>query len=183
MRRDHPLRAIRVIVNEALSALGARLRLADDHVGQACGTISSSGSSLSQPVGAREEPVAIERIEQRHRLPSERVDDVPVVDYLVVLAGRGGTPARQRREVVPPTKTSGRSSIEAKAQAMTDQARGHGVEHLARPEASRGGDAHAEFLIVGGAPVGQFPKLGALGIDALGIAGIAAATISSTKRR
>ena len=65
--------------------------------------------------------------------------------------------------------------VEAHAQAMADQARGHGVEHLAQREAARGGDAHAEFLIVGGAPIGQFPKLSALDIDALGVAGIAAA--------
>ena len=58
---------------------------------------------------------------------------------------------------------------------MADQARGHGVEHLAQREAARGGDADADFLVVGGAPARQGLEFGAFDVDALGIAGVAAA--------
>ena len=45
------------------------------------------------PVGlAWEELVAIDKVEQRHRLAAQRMDDMPIIDDLVVLA-RGG-PAR-----------------------------------------------------------------------------------------
>ena len=46
------------------------------------------------PIGlAREELVAIDEVEQRHRLAAQRMDDMPIVDDLVVLA-RWMRPAR-----------------------------------------------------------------------------------------
>ena len=64
---------------------------------------------------------------------------------------------------------------EAHPEPVADQARGHGVEHLAQREAARGGDAHADLLVVGRAPVRQILQFGALNVDALGIAGVLAA--------
>ena len=48
---------------------------------------------------ARKELVAIDKVEQRHRLAAQRMDDMPIVDDLVVLARRMGPPARQRHEM------------------------------------------------------------------------------------
>ena len=58
---------------------------------------------------------------------------------------------------------------------MADETRGHGVEHLAQREAAGRGDRHGDFLVVGASALRQPLQLGALGIDALGVAGIAAA--------
>jgi hypothetical protein len=57
---------------------------------------------------------------------------------------------------------------------VKDQARRHGVEHLAQREAG-GRDADGEFLIIAASPLGQLLEPRTLDIDALAIAGIAAA--------
>jgi hypothetical protein len=52
------------------------------------------------PVGlARKQLVAINKVEQGHRLAAQRMDDMPVIDDLVVLAREMGPPARQRHEM------------------------------------------------------------------------------------
>ena len=52
------------------------------------------------PIGlAREQLVAIDQVEQRHRLAAQRMDDMAVVDDLVVLAVGMRAPARQRHEL------------------------------------------------------------------------------------
>ncbi len=64
--------------------------------------------------------------------------------------------------------------VEAHAQAVADQARGHGVEHLAQAEPAGRGDAHADLLVVARAPLGQSSQGGPLAVDALRLAGVAA---------
>ena len=128
------------------------------------------------PVGvAGEELVAVDEVEERHRLAAKRVDDVAVVHDLVVPAVREGPSARQRQEVRAADQDVEPVVVEAHAQPVADEARGHGVEHLAHPEAAGGGDAHAHLLVVAGAPVRQGLQDGPLAFDALGVAGVAAA--------
>src|SRR5208283_4860203 len=58
------------------------------------------------------------------------------------------------------------------AWSMPDQPRGHGIKYLAQDKAARGADVHDLLLIVGGAVVRQRLQYGALGIDALTVAGV-----------
>ena len=128
------------------------------------------------PVGlAREELVAVDEVEQRHRLAAQRVDDVTVVDDLVVPAVRVRPPARERHQVGAAEEHLEPIVVEADAQAMADQARGHGVEHLAQREAARRGDADRHLLVVAGPPLWQSLEGRPFAVDPLGIAGVAAA--------
>ena len=52
-----------------------------------------------QPVGVTgKELVAVNEVQQRHRLAAQRVDDVAIIDDVTMLARGGGPPACQRRE-------------------------------------------------------------------------------------
>ena len=106
---------------------------------QACRSGSRSHEHVEgSPIGlARKEPVAIDEVQQRHRLATQRMDDMAIVDDLVVLAGWRGPPARQRHEMRAADEDVQPIVEEAHPEAVTDQARRHGVEHLAQREAAR----------------------------------------------
>ena len=79
---------------------------------------------------AREQLLAIDQIEQRHRLAAQGVDDVPVIDDVAVLAVGVRAAAAQRHQRRRAEKAFEPVVVEAHAQAMADQARGHRIEHL-----------------------------------------------------
>ena len=126
------------------------------------------------PIGlAREQLVAIDEAEQGHRLAPQGMDHVVVADDAVVAAARPEAPARQRGDVRAADEHVQAIVVEAHSQPVADQARGHGVEHLAQPEASRRADADRYVLVVGRAAVGQAPEVRTLGLDALGVPSVA----------
>src|SRR6516225_3446676 len=79
---------------------------------------------------AREQLIAIDQVEERHRLPAQRVDEVAVVDDVSVFAAplrptaasQGEKPGRAEETVEPVV-------IEMDVEAMTNEARGNAVEH------------------------------------------------------
>ena len=95
---------------------------------------------------------------------------LPIVDDVHVLAGRMRPAARQGRHLGPADEDRQPVVMEAHPEAVTDQARRHGVEHLAEKEAAGGGDAHAHLLVVGAPSAGKPPEFGALDVDAPGVA-------------
>ena len=123
----------------------------------------------------REEAVAVDEVEQRHRLAPQGVDDVVVVHDLIVSPARKRPAAWQRHQVRAADKNVEAIIVKAHAQAVADEARGHGVEDLAHPEAAGGGDAHRHLLVVAGPPRRQRPQGGTLAVDALAVAGVAPA--------
>ena len=111
-------------------------------VRQACFSLSPGQQRLEGAgIGAaREQLVAIDQIEQRHRLAAQRMDDVPVVDDVAVLAAavrrpaaaqassaawrRGSTRADRRRGA---RAAGGRSGARARCRTPAqDEAAGRG---------------------------------------------------------
>ena len=116
---------------------------------------SARNASKARAIGrAREQLVAVDQIEQRHRLLAQRVDDVPIVDDVTALALGDRPPAPQRHhrrraeEAVEPVV------VEVHAQAMADQPRRRRVEHAAQNEAAARRDRDDLLLVVGGPPLG-----------------------------
>ena len=70
-----------------------------DHgaAGASGGQLGGSASKARAIGRPGEELVAVDQVEQRHRLAAQRVDDVPVVDDMAVLAAGDGPAARQRQ--------------------------------------------------------------------------------------
>src|SRR6478735_7847515 len=136
----------------------------------------SRSASEGSPVSvAWKQLIAIDEAEQRHRLPAQRMDDMAIVNHLVVLAGSMRAPPREGHEWGAADEQVQPVVEQAHPEPMADQARGHGVEHLAQREAARGGDADADFLVIGGALARQGLQFGAFEVDALGIADVASA--------
>jgi hypothetical protein len=74
-----------------------------------------------EPIGlAWEEPVAIDEVEERHRLAAQRVDHVMVVHDLVVAAVRMRPSARECEEVGAAQEHLKAIVVEADAEAMAD---------------------------------------------------------------
>ncbi|MGY4353182.1 hypothetical protein ACVWXM_009699 [Bradyrhizobium sp. GM7.3] len=72
---------------------------------------SVSASDRRSTIGlAREQPIAIDRIEQRHWLAPQGMDHVPIMGYLVVLAVEMRPPTRQGDEMSVAGRTLRRSS-------------------------------------------------------------------------
>ena len=118
--------------------------------------------------------IAIDQIEERHRLPAQLVDDVMVVDHMAMLAAplrRSATP--QGQQLRRAEKAFEPVVIEADIKAMANQARGNAIEHAPQNEAATRCNEHARFLVVGGSPLGERPQRGALDLDALAVPGIA----------
>ncbi len=125
--------------------------------------------------GPREELVAVDEVEQRHRLAAQGVDDMMVVDHVAALAVRLRTPAGQGHHGGRAEEAIEAVVIQADPQLMADQPRGHRIEDLAQGEAARRRDADEHFLVIRRPtrrqPVQNCPFL----IDSLGVTGIAAA--------
>ena len=123
---------------------------------------------------AREQLIAIDQIEQRHRLLAQRMDDVMIVDDVAVLAaglGRPTTPQgqqlRRAEEAFEPVV------VEVNIQTVADQPRRNAVEDAPQDEAAARRDENASLLIVGRSSIGQRLERGALDLDALAVPGVA----------
>jgi hypothetical protein len=90
-------------------------------------------------------------------------------------AALGGSPARQRQDVVGAEEALEAVVVEPHVQAVADQLRRHGVEHLAQQEAAAGGDLDGGLVEVGGAPPRQRPEMTTLEVDLRPAAGVATA--------
>ena len=120
---------------------------------------------LDQPLpgapvgGAGKQLVAVDQVEQRHRLAAQRMDDVAVVDDVPALAeshALGRNPAApQRQHQAAAEKAVQPVIIQAHPQAMADQPRGHGVEHALQHEGGAARDGDHRLLEVVGAHGGQ----------------------------
>ncbi len=91
------------------------------------------GSSIGL---ARKEPVAIDEVQKRHRLATQRMNDMAIIDDLVVRAGWRGASPPQRHELRATDEDVQPVVEELYPEAVTDEARRHGVEHLAQREAA-----------------------------------------------
>jgi len=123
--------------------------------------------------GAREQRVAVDQVEQRHRLAAQAVDDVAVVDHLDAPPIARGAAARQGEHVALGEEAFQPVIIDAQAEPEADQARRHGVEHLFQHKAAAGGDLYDGLVVVGGAPRRQPPEYGPLKADQPVASGIA----------
>ena len=100
------------------------------------------------------------------------MDDVVVVDDLIVTAVGAGPTTRERQKVGAAEEHLEPVVVEAHTEPVADEARRDGVEHLAQPEPSRGGDVDRHVLVVAGPPLRQAPKGDPLALDPLAVAGV-----------
>jgi hypothetical protein len=101
------------------------------------------------------------------------VQDVAVVDHVAV-ATRRRSAARQGEDVGAAEEALEAVVVDAQLEAVADQARRHGVEHLAQDEAAARGHQHGGLVEVGGALRRQRAKGRALELDRLAPARVAA---------
>ena len=103
------------------------------------------------------------------------MDDMTIVDDMAMHAAAVRTTALQRHEPGGADQNVETIIVQPDAQAMADEAGGHGVEHLLEGEGARGGDGHDRLLEVAAAPWRQRLQGRPLGLDVPGDAGIFAA--------
>ncbi|MDE3175129.1 MAG: hypothetical protein KGM15_03345 [Pseudomonadota bacterium] len=139
------------------------------------------GSGIGPP---RKQLVAINQFEQRHRLAAQRMDHMPIVDDMAMLAVGPGAAASQgdqmRRAlkafepVVTQTNPQAQDTCEAFVLEMADEPGGNGVEHLAQRERAGRGDEGRDLLVIGALARRQGFERRAFEIDALAVAGVVA---------
>ena len=111
------------------------------------------------------------------------MDDVPIVDDMAVSAVRWGPPVprgenwRRALEALEPIV------MKVDPQPLADQSRGNRVEHLAQREGAEAGDVDVDLLVVYRLEEWQLFQRDPFLVDALGVAGVAAADDPSTKPR
>ena len=86
----------------------------------------------------------------------------------------GGPATGQRQDAGAADEALEAIVVDPQLEAMADQARGHGVEHLAQDEAAARGHQHGGLVEVGGAPGRRRAELGPLELNRLAPAGVAA---------
>ncbi len=148
--------------------------------GLACRTLRQllAQAFEGQSIGlTRKDLIAVDQVEQRHGLAAQRVDDVPVVDDVAVLATGTRTAALQRHQGGAAQEQFQPVVIQPHAQSMTDQPGRDGIEHLAQDKAAGGADVHTRLLVVRRALRRQWLKLRALGLNALAIARVDATDV------
>jgi len=124
---------------------------------------------------AREQMVPINEVEQRHGLSAQGMDHVSIVDDVAMLVGSLRRPTAPQGEERRRTEETFESIVvEANAQMMALEARGHGVKHLAQHKAARGCHQHPRLLEVAGAMLGQLFECWALELETLAVLGIVA---------
>jgi len=101
------------------------------------------------------------------------MDDVPVVDDVAVLAGGVRPPAAQRHQRRRAEEAFEPVVVEAHAKAMTDQARGHRIEHFSEDEPAGRGDGDDGLLVIRRPARRQWLQGRALEIEPLGVARVA----------
>src|SRR5271163_3779714 len=105
---------------------------------------------------AREELVAIDQVEQRHRLAAQRMDDVTIIDDMAMSAARLGAAAPQGENRRRALKAFEPIVMQMHPQPLADQSRGNRVKHLAQDEGAGAGDVDMDLLVVGGLAERQF---------------------------
>lgn len=101
------------------------------------------------------------------------MDDVPVVDDVAMLAAGVRATAPQRHQRRSAKEAFDPIVVKPHAQPVTDQARGHRVEHLAKDEPAGRGDGDDGLLVIRRAARRQRLQGRALEIEPLGVARIA----------
>ena len=150
---------------------------------------------------AREELIAVDQIEESHRLSPERMHDVPSYSHIAAkirhdkpdlrtFAPAGGEavvddmamptfsvrpPARPGHEMAAAEEELEPIVEQVHAQAMADQARRYGVEDLLQGEAARRSDHNDGLFVVGGAPFRQGLQRCLVQGDFFFVTGVAAA--------
>ena len=105
---------------------------------------------------AREQLIAIDKVEQCHRLLAQRVDDVTVVDHVTVLAaGLGRSTAPQGQEPRRAEEAIESIIVEVNIQPVADQTRGDAIEDAPQDEAAARGNENTGLLVVGRSSVRQ----------------------------
>ena len=143
---------------------------------QACFSLSLGQQRLEGAgIGAaREQLIAIDQIEQRHRLLAQRMDDVMIVDDVAVLAAALRRPATpQGQELRGAEEALEPVVVEVNIETVADQARRDAVEHAPQHEAAARRDQDARLLVIGRASIGELLERGTLDLDALAVAGVA----------
>ncbi len=121
-----------------------------------------------------EQLIAIDQIDERHRLLAQRMDGVMVGDDVAVLATalrRPTTP--QGQQLRGAEETLKPIIVEVNIETVADQTRRHAVEHAPQDEAAARGHQDASLLIVGRSSLGEWLESYALNLDALVVAGVA----------
>ena len=129
------------------------------------------GRGISPP---RKQLVAIDQVQQRHRLAAQRMNHVPIVDDMAMLAVRSGAAAPQGDEMRRALKAFEPVVMQANPQAVADEPGGNGVEHLAQRERAGRGDEGRDLLVIGALARRQGFERRAFEIDALAVAGVVA---------
>src|ERR1700693_1467870 len=100
---------------------------------------------------ARPQLISIHEVQQCHGFASQRMDHMPIIDHMTVLAVPSrptpyeGEHTRAAEEQLHPVVK------QAGAWTVTDEARGYRIKYLAQNEAPRGADVDQLLLVVGGA--------------------------------
>src|SRR5882724_5504460 len=97
---------------------------------------------------AREELLTIDQVEQGHRLAAQGMDDMPAIDNMAVLAAGMRPPAAQAHQWRRAEEAFEPIIIEAYAQPMADQARGHRIEHFSEDEPAGRSDGDDGLLVI-----------------------------------
>ena len=122
----------------------------------------------------REQLIAIDQIDERHRLLAQRMDDVMIVDDVAVLAAPLRRPAApQSQELRGAEETLETVVVEANIETVADQTRRNAVEHAPQHEAAARRDQDTRFLIVGRSSLRKLLERRPLDLDALAVAGVA----------
>ena len=100
--------------------------------------------------------LTIDKIEQRHWLAAQGMDNMAIVDDMATFAVGLRSPASQGDDKRRALEAFEPVVIKAHAQPMTDQSRGNRVKHLAQREGAGGGDIDIDLLIIGGLAGRQF---------------------------
>ena len=122
---------------------------------------------------AREQLLAIDQVEQRHRLAAQGVNDVAVIDDVAALAAGMRAAAAQRHQRCRTEEAFEPIVIETHAQTVADQPRRHRIEHLLEAEAAGRGDGDDRLLVIGRPARRQRFQGRALEIEPLGVARVA----------
>ena len=127
--------------------------------------------------GPREQLIAIDQVEQRHRLAPESVDDVAVVDDVggAAMPGAARSPAaRQRQHQRAAEQAFQPIVVEPHPQAVTDQPGRNGIKDMPEQKPAAAGDGDQFLLVVVGSPTRQFLELCTLDLERLASGGVGA---------
>jgi hypothetical protein len=122
---------------------------------------------------AGKELLAIDQVQERHRLAAQGVNDVAVIDDVAALAAGMRPAAAQRYQRRGAEKAFKPIVVKTHAQAVADQARGHRIENLLEAEAAGRGNDDDRLLVIGRPARRQFFQGRTLEIEPLGVARVA----------